>query len=154
MKKPVYLLPILLLTACGSPEIKSQKREAIDGNNLEITTGAVPSGRFVSVVNVEKRWEGKLAGGKEKWGARQALLKKKLWAEMEGICGSWPYIVLDREPFYNMMDKDETLGGMAPVLGIAASMAAYMAAYSSTDEANIPVSVYADFHCRNDESAR
>jgi hypothetical protein len=153
MARVAYILPILfLLAACGTkPEVTSQKNDTVDGNTLQVTSGTVPSGRFVAVANIDKRWEGKFKGGREKWVARRDLLQKQLWAEMERICQTWPHIVLDRGPHYNMLDKDETMGGLAPMLGSTFAMAAYVAAASATDDANIPTSGYADFHCRSDE---
>jgi hypothetical protein len=50
-----------------------------------------------------------------------------------------------------MMDKDQTMGGVAPVLGMTAMMAAHLAASSATDPANIPVGLYTEFSCRMDE---
>jgi hypothetical protein len=148
MKFLPYLLPILLLAACA--ETKSQRTDTIDGNKLQVTYGTITTGRFIMVENVDRRWEGKLKGGREKWLERKDLLDITAQEEMEKICDNWPY-VLDRKPFYNMMDKDETMGGAAPMLGMSVAFMAYVAAASATDEANVPVSIYAYFHCRNDE---
>ncbi len=153
MKRYLYLVPsLLLLSACGEGAV-SRKTETVDGNMLQITSGTMHTGRYVAVENVDRRWEGGLKGGRGKWLARKNLLKARTEEEMERICDNWPY-VLDRGPHYNMMDKDETMGGMAPVLGMTVAVAAYAVASASTDDANIPVSAYTDFHCRNDEFTR
>lgn len=149
MKHTLYSLLCLLLPACSKPVIDMQHVKTVDGNKLQITQGTFDGGRFVTVENVDKRWVGRMKGGKEKWGARKTLLEDMSTQEIRSICGTWHYMPT-LGPFYNMLDKDETMGGVAPVLGITASMAAYVAAASSTDEANIPTSVYTEFRCHND----
>jgi hypothetical protein len=152
MKSTAYIVAWLFtLTACSSPVVTSQRTETIDGNHLQITSGTNDAGHFIKVENADKRWAGSYAGGKEQWGARKKLLDREYREEIHAICGEWFY-QMDRErpPSYNMLDSDETMGGLAPVLGVAASMAAYAAAYSSTSDANVPVSIYGEFRCRRD----
>lgn len=150
MKRSAFFLSCLLAcSACSSPVVTAQRTETIDGNRLQITSGTNSAGRYVAVENVDKRWEGSLKGGKEKWGVRRDLLKKTYRDEIEQVCGEWFYEEV-QSAHYNMLDKDETMGGVAPVLGVTASMVAYAAAEASTDPANIPVSVYSEFRCRKD----
>ncbi len=150
MKHAAYIPLLLLLAACGNnSKIDSQYLHIVDGNRLQVTTGTMDDGRFITVENLDKHWVGKYAGGKAKWRARKRLLDDLSSREMRGLCGEWLFAAL-RPPIYEMMDKDETMGGMAPVLGMAASMAAHVAAYSATDAGNVPVSVYREYRCRSD----
>lgn len=50
-----------------------------------------------------------------------------------------------------MLDNDETMGGMAPVLGTTASMLAYLAAEAATKDTNIPTGAYVEFNCPQDK---
>ena len=150
--KPAYMFPLLLaLTACGNnSRVESQSVEMVEGNRLQVTRGTSDDGRFISVENLDKHWRGIFKGGKEKWGKRKKLLDGMTGNEIRSICGDWFYKEL-RPPIYEMMDKDETMGGMAPVLGMAASMAAHLAAHSATDPRNVPVSIYREYSCRRDK---
>jgi hypothetical protein len=140
-----------MLSACSAPKVESQRMLAVEGNRLQVTSGTIPGkGRYITIVNSDKRWSGKWKGGKEKWKARAALMENLARDEIHGICGESFFEVI-RSPVYNMMDKDETMGGMAPVLGIGASMIAHLAADANTDPANVPVSLYAEFGCRFDK---
>lgn len=151
MIRAIFLPLILLLTACSADRIPPQQRiDTIEGNRLQVTSGLSDKGRYVSVENLDRQWQGKWQGGKEKWGARKKLFDVLYKREIERVCGIVFHQTL-RDAEYKMMDKDETLGGVAPVLGVAASMAAYAAAYSNTDERNIPISVYTEFRCPNDK---
>ena len=125
------------------------KTVPVDDNNLKISSGTLSSGRFVTVENAQKLWEGELKGGKEKWPARRDALLVTARSEIEGICGEW--FVAMKAPIYNMLDSDETLGGAAPALGVAVSMAAYIAAEANTQVTNIPSSVYIEFSCQDDK---
>jgi hypothetical protein len=49
-----------------------------------------------------------------------------------------------------MLDNDETMGGMAGVLGVSVAMAAYLAAEAATKDSNIPTGVYMEFGCPED----
>lgn len=150
MKAFFYILPLILLSACAGPQVTSQRMMVVDGNRLQVTSGTMRDGRYVTVENVEKQWHGRMKGGKEKWKFRAGMLNNVLTHEIGMVCGDTFFRTI-RPPTYKMMDKDETMGGMAPVLGIAASMAAHLAADSATDPANVPVSVYAEFGCPSDD---
>ncbi len=150
MKSLIHTLPcMLMLAACAAPVVESQRMETVDGNQLQFTSGTTGEGRFLRIENVEKQWHGTLKGGKEKWQARATMLNSWSTREIRDICGDTFYHLM-LGPMYNMMDKDDTMGGAAPVLGIAASMAAHLAASSATDAANIPISIYSEFSCRKD----
>src|SRR5438105_156611 len=116
MKRALYLLACLpALSACAPAVTTSQRTVAVWGNTLHIASGTLSGGRFVSVANAQKTWEGDLKGGKEKWNARRASLELYARKEIERICGHW-FFALRRGPVYNMLDNDETMGGVAPVL--------------------------------------
>jgi hypothetical protein len=148
-----YVIPLLLmLAACGNnSRVESQDIRTVSGNRLQVTRGISDDGRFISVENLDKHWVGKYKGGKEKWSARLHLLDDMSAQEIHDICGEW-FFKTKRTPIYEMMDKDETMGGMAPILGMAASMAAHVAAYESTDPRNVPVSIYREYGCRSDKN--
>lgn len=152
MKSIHTILSLLFLAACAAGvEQTSQRVVSVEGNRLQITSGIIPgTGRYVTIDNLDKRWVGKWKGGKEKWGLRAGMLDGMAKREIGTICGDWFYHVV-RRPVYGMMDKDETMGGLAPVLGVTAAMAAHLAASSATDPANIPVNIYTEFGCARDE---
>ena len=154
MKNLLRLIPVLLLAACSStPKVVTSDRTVeVDGNKLQIVSGTLSTGRFVVVQNknADMRWIGPMKGGKEKWQARATLLNSWMTEEIRDICGDLFYESVFG-PTYKMMDKDDTMGGLAPVLGITASMVAHLAASSATDESNVPVSIYSEFKCRKDE---
>lgn len=154
MKNLLHIIPILLLAACSStPKVVTEDRTVeVDGNKLQIASGTLSTGRFIVVMNknADMRWVGPLQGGKDKWQARATVLNSWMTEEIRDICGDMFYQSV-MGPTYKMMDKDDTMGGLAPVLGITASMAAHLAASSATDEANVPVSIYSEFKCRRDE---
>jgi hypothetical protein len=141
---------VFLLGGCSSPVIVSQKTLLADGNRLQITSGTNSAGRFVSVVNLDKSWVGKYAGGREKWGDRKNLFQDTASDEIARYCGGWAFRFV-RPYTYDMLDHDKTMGGVAPILGGTAEMAGYLVAYSQTKDENIPVSIYADYVCRSDE---
>lgn len=154
MKCMLPLLPLLLIAACAStPKVVTSDRTVeVEGNTLQIASGTLSTGRFIVVLNKnpDMRWSGSLKGGKEKWQARATLLNSWMTEEIRDICGEMFYQSIFG-PTYKMMDKDDTMGGLAPVLGITASMVAHLAASSATDESNVPVSIYSEFRCRKDE---
>ena len=154
MTRILPLLPLLLLIACSStPKVVTDTREVeAEGTTLQIASGTLSTGRFIVVLNknADMRWAGSLKGGKEKWQARATLLNSWMTEEIRDICGEMFYQSIFG-PTYKMMDKDDTMGGLAPVLGITASMVAHLAASSATDESNVPVSIYSEFRCRKDE---
>jgi hypothetical protein len=151
MKRVLYLLTCMsALAACASPVTTSQRTVTVDDNRLEITSGTLNNGRFITVANAQKVWEGDLKGGKEKWIARRDVLLLTARNEIEAICGEW-FVAMRKGPIYNMLDNDETLGGAAPALGVAVSMAAYLAAEAATQVTNIPSSVYIEFSCQDDK---
>jgi hypothetical protein len=150
MKHGLYLLAcISVLAACTSPVTTAQRTVTLEGNDLRISSGTLSNGRFITVENVRKTWEGELQGGKEKWTARSDLLHTTARNEIETICGQW-FVAIHKGPIYNMLDSDETMGGMAPALGVEVSMVAYLAAEASTKDTNIPTSVYMEFSCPNE----
>src|SRR5580658_773916 len=119
MKQALYLLACMSgLVACASPVTTSQRTVTVDGNNLQITSGTLNNGRFITVENAQKVWEADLKGGKEKWIARRDILLLTAKDEIERICGQ-PFVAMHKGPVYNMLDNDETLGGAAPALGVA-----------------------------------
>lgn len=115
-----------------------------------MTSGTLAKGRFITVANAQVGWQGDLEGGKEQWGARSELLYKTARSGIASICGEW-FVAVHKGPVYTMLDNDETMGGMAPVLGVAASMVAYLAAEANTKDENISVSAYMEFSCQSDE---
>lgn len=145
------LFPILLaLTACSAPQVTAQREMEVGGNKLLVTSTKAGEGRGLRIENLEKRWVGKYAGGQEKWSARVALLDNLSKSEIISVCGGWAHNVI-KPATYNMMDKDETMGGVAPVLGVTALMVGHLVASSNTDPANVPVGVYTEFRCPKDE---
>ncbi len=154
MLRILYIAPLVLLAACSStPKVVTADRTVtVDGNNLQIVSGTLSTGRFIVVLNKndDMRWLGPMKGGKEKWQARATLLNSWMTEDIRDLCGDIFYQSI-YGPTYKMMDKDDTMGGLAPVLGITASMAAHLAASSATDDANVPVSIYSEFKCRKDE---
>jgi len=150
MKRSLYLLAAFAaLAACDSPVTTSKRTVTEGGNGLLITSGTTGGGRFVSVDNPQKSWEGDLKGGREKWGARRDVLHDTARNEIERICGEW-FVAIHKGPVYNMLDNDETMGGAAPALGVAVSMAAYLAAEAATKDTNIPTGVYMEFSCQGE----
>ncbi len=142
---------LLVLPACAPPPVTTSTREVeIDDNRLKVSSGTWSKGRFVFVENAKMGWDGDLEGGKEKWEARRQFLYVNARKEIQDICGNW-FFAMPKEPVYNMLDNDETMGGIAPVLGVAASMVAYLAAEAKTKDTNVPVSVYIEFSCEKDE---
>jgi hypothetical protein len=151
MKRVLYLLVCMSgLVACAAPVTTSQRTEIIHDNKLQITSGTFDKGRFVSVANAQKVWEARLKGGKEKWILRRDLLRFIARKEIEHICGSH-FVAIRKGPIYNMLDNDETMGGVAPALGVSVAMLAYIAAEAATLPTNIPASVYMEFSCQKDE---
>lgn len=151
MKSVLYFLACLpALVACSGPVTTSERTEEVEGNNLQITTGTLSDGRFITVANAQKVWEGDLKGGKDKWGNRRDFLLLNARQEIESICGQW-FVAMRKVPFYNMLDNDETMGGLAPALGATVAMAAYLAAEAATKDTNIPSSVYIEFSCDDDK---
>lgn len=151
MKRAIYSWACMVgLAACAAPVTTSHKTITVEGNTLQITSGTGNTGRFISVENTRKVWEGSLKGGKEKWLARRDMLNMTARKEIEHICGEW-FVALHKGPIYRMLDSDETMGGMAPALGVGVAMAAYLAAEASTKDTNIPASVYMEFSCQRDE---
>lgn len=150
MKPKNALLVCLVLAACSSPVVKSHTTKVVGGNNLQVTSGTVSGGRFISVANTHKEWAASLKGGKERWNARRGALLSTARAEMEQICGDW-FVALRKGPLYNMLDSDETMGGVAPALGVTVAMAAYIAAEAATKDTNVPSSMYMEFACQSDE---
>lgn len=134
------------LGACAEPVTTSRQTVTVDGNPLQVSSGTWSEGYFVSVDNVSNTWKGRLKGGKEKWNARRDLLQMQMRNEVTRICGTW-FVAPHRGPVYRMLDNDETMGGMAPVLGVSASMIAYLAAEAATKDENIPTGVYFEFEC-------
>lgn len=151
MKRALYLFVSMFgLVACASPVTTSQKTVTAEGNELEITSGTFSNGRFVSVKKTQKAWEAHLKGGKEKWTARSDALRLTARGEIHRICDEW-FVAIQKGPIYNMLDSDETMGGIAPALGVSVAMVAYLAAEAATKDTNIPSSVYMEFTCPKDE---
>lgn len=141
---------LLWLVACSAPVTTSQKTVTSYGNNLQVVSGTDNNGRFIMVANAQKTWEGVLKGGKEKWIMRRDFLNRFARDEIEKICGSW-FVAIRKGPIYNMLDNDETMGGVAPALGVAFSMAAYLAAEAATKDTNVPASAYIEYSCQDDK---
>lgn len=150
MKHTITLLACLALVACSSPVVKSQKTTTVEGNSLQVVSGTANGGRFISVANSQKEWAGGLKGGKEQWNARRGVLLSTARTEMEQVCGDW-FVALRKGPLYTMLDSDETMGGVAPALGVTVAMAAYIAAEAATKDTNIPSRIYMEFSCQGDE---
>lgn len=151
MRHPWYLLICMVgLAACAAPVTTAQKTATAHGNKLEIVSGTFSGGRFISVTKAEKVWTGQLKGGKEKWGARRGALHATAKKEIERICGEWFFATL-KKPVYNMLDNDETMGGVAPMLGASVAVFAYLAAEAATEDTNIPSGMYMEFSCPKDE---
>src|SRR5579872_6263802 len=114
MKQALYLLACMsVLGACAAPVTTSQRTVTVDGNDLQITSGTLNNGRFISVEKTQKVWEAGLKGGKEKWIARRDILLLTARNDIERICGEW-FVAMHKGPIYNMLDNDETMGGAAP----------------------------------------
>jgi len=151
MKRVIYLLAsLLVLVACTEPVVTSRRTVTQDDNELRITSGTWNKGRFILVETAKIGWEADLAGGKEQWSARREFLYSVARDDIRDICGD-TFFAVPKRPVYNMLDNDETMGGIAPVLGVAASMVAYLAAEAKTKDENIPVSLYIEFNCMEDE---
>ena len=137
------------LAACSSPVTTSTQTVVLYGNTVQITSGTLSKGRFVNVADSQKTWEGDLKGGKEKWGNRRDALHLTANSEIIRICGDW--FALTKGPIYNMLDSDETMGGVAPALGVSVAMIAYIVADAATQDTNVPASTYVEFTCPKDE---
>ena len=82
--------------------------------------------------------------------ARRDFLKECVKKEAQRICGNRFYATT-KKPIYNMLDGDETMGGAAAVMGVGASMLAYLAVAASTKDTNVPAAVYMEFSCMSDQ---
>jgi len=139
MKNRFLVLPLLLISSCAT--VDTTWLREIDGNEFEVSSGRLTEGRFITVDNKLRTWNGQFRGGEEKVELRKEFLTKLAEQEAATLCSNSGFEKKD-EPNFGMTDTNPMAFG-GGLLGVLVAEAV-----SSYD--NLPVSIHYRFKCDND----
>ncbi len=139
LNKCWMLAAVFSLSGCVS--IDSTWYKKYDNNQLEIKSGHVgESGKFVTVTNTNRTWEGAYKGGEELVPKRKELLLSVGKDEAEKVCAGKGYSP-SGEPDYLMLDRSpDVFGG---------GLIGYALASGLSEYENLPTAMHLNYKCQN-----